>query len=284
MRAPALALSLVIVGPALADAPRLAPQVGAKLTYRLIAKTTNNAGKTGVSGQIYTYTVTSSDGGVAEATIKLDAMLYPCRDRQEDPLCARVLKAPGAEPDGDMVRVPIPATLSEDLGKGSAFRVRYLVVERRVAALPMLNLGGGADDPLFNPSDPMTTTNAMDCDAEALKNLPPTGDAQHVALPCRATVSRSGGSPSLGAPATTTEAITLDIFDFGLGQVKLPSGSWDVRRLKLDIVPKSGAQTMEGETRFSEKLGVAVKTHWTITSANKDTLIEVDSELIEAKP
>lgn len=283
MRALALALPLLIVSAALADEPRLAPQVGARLTYRLIAKTTNNAGTTGLSGQIYTYTITSSDGAVASATIRLDAMLYPCRDRQDDPFCARVLKAPGAAPDGDMVRVPIPAALSEELGKTTAFRVRYLIIEQRVAALPVLNIDGGANDPLFNPNDPMITTNAMDCDSEALKNLPPAGDAQHVALSCRATVSRSGGSSVVGAPATSTEAITLDIFDFGLGQVQLPSGSWDVRRLKLNIVPKSGAQTMEGETRFSEKLGVAVKTHWTITP-NKDTLIDLDSELIEAKP
>jgi hypothetical protein len=284
MRALAFALPFLVIGAAQADEPRLAPQVGAKLTYRLIAKTTNNSGRTSASGQVYTYTITSSDGAVAEATIKLDAMLYPCRNRADDPFCARVLNAPGAEADGEMVRVPLPEALSESLGKDSAFRVRYLIVERRVAALPALNVGGGANDPLFNPADPMTTTNAMDCESDALKDLPPIGDAQHVALSCRASVSRSGGTTAAGAPATSTEPVTLDIFDFGLGEIQLPSGTWSVRRLKVDIVPKSGAQTIEGETRFSEKLGVAVKTHWTATSGNNDSIIDLDSELIDAKP
>jgi hypothetical protein len=272
---------LAIVATAKADDARLVPAAGAKLTYRLIATTTTNAGKTSVSGQIYTYSFTSSDGVVAEATIRLDAMLFDCQGRDDEPFCARILKAPGARADGHLVLVPVPDNLSENLAKATDFKVRYFIVEKRVSSLPAVS---GADDALFIAEDPLVTTNVMDCDEEALSSLPPKGDAQHATLSCRTSFARSGWAALGRMPATSTDATKLDVVDFGMSPIALPSGTWDTRRLKLNLVSKSGAQNMEGETRFSEKLGVAVKTRWTFAPPSGDSMTEFDSELIAATP
>jgi hypothetical protein len=282
MRALFLVLSLLLAAAetAQADEARLAPAAGSKLTYRMTAKTTTSAGRTTVSGQVYTYTFSSSDGVAAEGTIKLDAMLFDCKGRDEEPFCGRVLKAPGARADGDLILVPVPDDLAQSLAKDSVFKVRYFVVEKRVSALPALTGG----DALFNAEDPLVTTNVMDCDPESLLALPPKGDAQHATLTCRTTFSRSGWAAQGTKPATSTDATKLDVVDFGVSSIALPSGTWDARRLKLSLTSNSGAQNMEGESRFSERLGVAVQTRWTAASPNGETMTEFVSELIATSP
>jgi hypothetical protein len=275
-----LPLLLAIVGTARADEARLAPAAGSKLTYRMTAKTTSSAGRTTVTGQVYTYTFGSSDGVVAEGTIKLDAMLFDCKGRDDEPFCGRVLKAPGARADGDLILVPVPDGLAQSLAKDSVFKVRYFIVEKRVSALPALTGG----DALFNGEDPLVTTNVMDCDLEPLNALPPKGDAQHAALSCRTTFSRSGWAAQGSKPATSTDATKLDVVDFGVNSISLPSGTWDARRLKLSLTSNSGAQNMDGEARFSEKLGVAVQTRWVAASPNGESMSEFTSELIAASP
>jgi hypothetical protein len=264
-----------------ADEARLAPAAGSKLTYRMIAKTTTSAGRTTISGRVYTYTFGSSDGVAAEGTIKLDAMLFDCKGRDDEPFCGRVLKAAGAKTDGDLVLVPVPDDLAQSLAKDSVFKVRYFVVEKRVSALPAVTSAG---DALFNGEDPLVTTNVMDCDPEPMNALPPRGDAQHATLACRAAFSRSGWAAQGSKPATSTDAVKLDVVDFGVSSIALPSGTWDARRLKLTLTSNSGANNMEGEARFSEKLGVAVQTRWTSASANGETMTEFVSELIAASP
>lgn len=274
---------LAIAATAHAEEARLAPAAGAKLTYRLVA-TTTSAEKTIVSGQIYTYSFTSSDGVVAEATIKLDAMLFDCNGREQEPFCGRVLKAPGARADGKLTLVPIPDDLGAALAKNTAFKVRYFIVEKRVISLPAVSGGADDADPLFNADDPLVTTNVMDCDYDALSSLPPTGAAQHATLSCRTSFERTGWAMYGRKPATSTDTTKLDVIDFGVSQITLPSGTWDVRRLKLGLTSNSGAQDMEGETRFSEKLGVAVKTRWTVAPKDGQSFTEFDSELIAASP
>jgi|SRR5579872_2669790 hypothetical protein len=274
-------LSLLASVAAQADESRLAPAVGEKLTYRLVTTTMSSAGKTTTVGQVYSYTVISSDGAVAEASIKLDAMLFDCKGREEDPLCAHVLRTPGAREDGGLILVPVPDDLSTTLAKDADLKVRYFIVEKRVISLPTISSAG---DTLLSADDPLVVTNVMDCDEEPLKTLPPNGDAQHATFSCRTTVTAIGWTNSGRKPASTTSAVTLDVVDFGVSSIKLPSGTWDARRLKMSIVSNSGAQNVDGETRFSEKLGVAVKTHWRTAAPNGETMTEADSELIAATP
>ena len=276
-----LSLLLATAATAQADEARMAPAAGSKLTYRMTAKTTTSAGRTTVTGQVYTYTFASSDGLAAEGTIKLDAMLFDCKGRDDEPFCGRVLKAPGARADGDLIRVPVPDDLARTLAKDSDFKVRYFVVEKRVSALPALT---GAGDALFNDQDLLVTTNVMDCDPEPLLALPPKGDAQHATLSCRTTFSRSGWIGQGSKPATSTDATKLDVIDFGVSSITLPSGTWDARRLKLSLISTSGAQSLEGEARFSEKLGVAVQTRWIAAAPNGETMTEFTSELIATSP
>jgi hypothetical protein len=264
-----------------ADESRVAPMVGEKVTYRLVNTTTNSAGKTNTVGQVYSYTFTSSDGSVAEAAIKLEAMLFDCKGRDEDPLCGRVLRAPGAREDGGLILVPIPDDISASLAKDTDLKVRYFIVEKRVMSLPTV---GGAGDTFLSADDPLVLTNVMDCDEDALKTLPPKGDSQHATFACRTSFSRAGWSNLGQKPATSTDAVKLDVVDFGVSSITVPSGTWDARRLKMSIVSNTGAQTVDGETRFSEKLGVAVKTHWRTASANGELMTEADSELIAAMP
>jgi hypothetical protein len=281
MRLLFLALSLLVAEAARADEARLAPAAGSKLTYRMVAKTTTSAGRTTISGQVYTYAFGSSDGLAAEATIKLDAMLFDCKGRDGEPFCGHVLRTPGAKADGDLILVPVPDDLAQSLAKDSDFKVRYFVVEKRVSALPAVT---GAGDALFSGEDPLVTTNVMDCDPEPMNALPPKGDAQHATLSCRAAFSRSGWAAQGGKPATSTDAAKLDVVDFGVSPIALASGTWDARRLKLSLTSNSGAHNMEGEARFSEKLGAAVQTRWTAASPNGEAMTEFVSELIAASP
>jgi hypothetical protein len=192
-----------------------------------------------------------------------------------------VLRAPDARDDGGLILIPVPDALSTSLAKDTDLKVRYFLVEKRVMSLPTV---GGSGDALLNADDPLVLTNVMDCDADALKTLPPKGDSQHAILSCRTTFSRAGWTNLGQKPATITDAAKLDVVDFGVSPITVPSGTWDTRRLKMSIVSDSGAPTMNGETHFSEKLGVAVKTHWSIASANGATMTESDSELIAATP
>ena len=272
-------LSLAFVASARAEEARLVPPVGAKLTYRLVTTTTRTSGEKIVAGQVYTYSITASDGLVAEGTVKLDAMLFPCKDKIGDPLCDRVLSAPGARPDGDTVLVPIPESLSPMLSKDTAFRLRYFVVEKRAAWLPATGVG----DQLFGPDDPLYIANEMDCDHDGVRSFWPVGSAQHVTLICTTKATRAGGSALGMKPISSTHGAKLDVVDLGLDKIDLPSGVWDVRRLKFSFVSSDGSPNVEGEGSFSEKLGIAVRTRLTQTLPS-GVVTETESKLIAVTP
>jgi hypothetical protein len=272
-------LSLAIVASARGEAARLAPPAGAKLTYRLITTTTRKGGDKTVAGQVHTDSIIASDGYLADGTITLDGMLFACKNKPGDPLCDRVLRAPGARADGEMIFVPIPAELNSILSKDTALRLRYFVVEKRVAWLPATGVG----DALFSPNDPLQMTNEMDCDHDGLRGFRPLGDARHVALICTMRMTRAGGAALGMKPVSSTQGAKLDVVDLGPDTIDLPSGVWEVRRLKLNFVTSDGGINAEGEASFSEKLGVAVRTRWTHTLPS-GTVSEAESELIAVSP
>jgi hypothetical protein len=273
-------LSLAFVVSARAEEARLVPAAGAKLTYRLVTTATKKNGDKTITGQVYTYSITASDGLVAEGTVKLDGMLFPCQGEAGEPLCDRVLSAPGARPDGDMVFVPIPESLDPTLSKDTAFRLRYFVVEKRAAWLPTTGVG----DALFSADNPLRMTNDMDCDHDGLRNFRPIGGAQHVTLICTTTVTRAGGSALGMKPVSRTYGAKLDVVDLGPDKVDLPSGAWEVRRLKLSFVSSDDdVPNVEGEGSFSERLGIAVRTRWTQT-LRSGGVSETESKLIAFAP
>jgi hypothetical protein len=273
-------LSLAFVASARAEEARLVPPAGAKLTYRLVTTVTRKSGDKTVTGQVYTYSITASDGLVAEGTVKLDGMLFPCQGKAGDPLCDRVLSAPGARSDGDMVFVPIPESLNPLLSEDTAFRLRYFVVEKRAAWLPATGVG----DALFSPNDPLRMTNEMECDHDGLRSFRPIGSAQHVTLICTTSMTRAGGTALGMKPVSRTYGGKLDVVDLGPDKLDLPSGAWEIRRLKLSFFSLGdGVPNVEGEGSFSEKLGVAVRTRWTQTLPS-GVVSETESKLIAVEP
>jgi hypothetical protein len=77
--------------------------------------------------------------------------------------------------------------------------------------------------------------------------------------------------------------MTMELTDTGAGQVTVPGGAFDVRNFKMkETSADPGRPVASGEIAFSPKLGIAVKTHATVTTPT--AIVANDSELIAVSP
>src|SRR5579863_8658 len=166
-------LSTIAATAAEADEARFAPAAGSALTYRSIT-TTKIRDRTITTGQIYTYQVASSDGTVAEGTIKPVALLFDCQGKDSEADCQRAKKAPNAHEENGMTVVPVPAEVADKLAAQSAFKLRAFIFELRKFANPFANPKTAGDN-VISADDPQVLTNAMQCDVDALAAFMPIG-------------------------------------------------------------------------------------------------------------
>ena len=230
--------------------------------------------------------ISSSDGAVAEGNIKPLALIYGCTTTAETGRdCAAALRAPGAKRDGDLVTVPVPSEIGDNLAKQSALKYRYFIAEQRKIAMP------GTKDPKadtgeFGPDPAFTLSTGLECDTAVLQRFLPLGHVADLTVPCKQTLTLKPGPGSPVPPGDSTHDMSVELIDNGVGHVTVPFGDFDVRKLTLKETPSTANQTVvTGDIAFSTRLGIAVRTHATITAPPPSSVvIETDSELIAATP
>jgi hypothetical protein len=282
----ALLILLAGIGAARAADDRLVPTAGATFTYRLITVTKRPDNRTITTGQVNLYAISSSDDTVAEGTIKTLALIYGCATTAETARdCAAALKAPGVKQDGDLVIVPVPSEIGDNLAKQSALKYRYFIAEQRKIAMP------GPKDPKadtgeFGPDPAIILSSGLVCDAAMLQRFFPLGHVADLTVPCKQTLSLRPGPGSSLSPVDSTHDMSAELIDNGAGHVTVPSGDFDVRKLTLKETSSNATPTVvTGDIAFSTRLGVAVKTHSTVTAATPSgVVVETDSELIATTP
>ena len=104
-------------------------------------------------------------------------------------------------------------------------------------------------------------------------------------LPCERiserTASRDGQRPA----RTIRDKVSVDISYTGDGWVTLPSGNWEVKKLAFKMTPEDPSRIgSEGESLFSPRLGVIVKTHRTGENPSAHSKGEDTTELISVEP
>jgi len=281
-----LGLLILLASAAGADAAedRFVPAAGATLTFKLIT-VTKSPDRTVTVGQIYSYVIASSDGVTAEGTIKPLALIYGCGGHETERDCAAALKAPGAKRDGDLITVPVPPDIADDLAKLSALKFHYFTIEQRKIAMP------GTKDPKADAGefgrDPVFVLSVgMECDGAALKGFLPFGHVGTLTVPCKQTISRMPGPGTPLSPFQSTHDVAMELTDQGSGHVTVPAGDFEVRKLTLRETTSAPAQAdVGGVIDFSTKLGIAVKTHSTVTPrTSQGAVVQSDSELVAVAP
>jgi hypothetical protein len=260
---------LAATGAAHADEVRTVPAAGIKLTYRLITTTTKAPDITLTTGQIYTYTVTKSDGTTAEGVIKPNAIVIFCKGGASDRFCDEPAARPGAHFDGDLLTVPVDSDSGDALSTHSAFKLNHLLMLSRVYPVPS-SRDPKADNHDFGPEPGYTITGTLQCDDPAkLDDVLPFGKAQRVTLTCETGFERSVSRDGRRLPLSTHDTVTMEIIYTGSGWVTVPSGSWQVQKYTSTTTPKeAGHQSSESEPLFSEsetlfstQLGILVRSH-----------------------
>ena len=289
---PALLTLLAGMAAAHAADDRLVPAAGTTFTFRIVS-VTKTADRTITVGQVDRYAIASSDGTVAEGTIKPLALIYGCAAAatgKDEPAtgrdCTAALKAPGATRDGDLVTVPVPSDIGDNLAKQSALKYRYFISEQRKIAMPGPKDPKAADAGEFGPDPAFTLALGLQCDAAALQKFLPFGHVAALTIPCKQTLVRQPGPGTTLPPVDTAFDMSVELTDNGAGRVTVPFGDIDVRKLTLKEMPTSGTQAVvTGDIAFSTRLGIAVKIHSTIAAASPShVVVETDSELIAATP
>jgi len=278
-----LLLMLAAASTAAAD-DRFVPAAGTTLTFRLMT-VTKSADRTVTVGQIYNYVIASSDGAIAEGTIKPLALIYGCGGHETERDCAAALKAPGAKQEGDLVTVPVPPDIADELTKLSALKFHYFIIQERKIAMP------GTKDPKADAGEfghdlVFVLSVGMECDGATLKGFLPFGRTAMLTVPCKQTISRTPGPGTPLSPFQSTHDVAMELTDKGSGHVTVPAGDFDVRRLTLKESASTPTQTdIDGTIDFSTKLGVAVKTHSIVTPrTSQGIVVQSDSELIAVAP
>jgi hypothetical protein len=286
VRAFVCALAVIAAaGAARADDPYPLPPVGTQLTYRLVSTTKIPDKSISITfGQIYTYVVATADSPTIAGTIKQVALIYGCSANATDKDCAFANKM-GAKRDGDLVTLPVPDTIADGLAKESGFKVHYFINEERKLPLPGAK---NPDDPgigEFGTAPVFVLTNKLVCDYTQLKDFLPFGKTPHLALPCHNIFSRTQARVGNTTDQNSDEAGSMELTYDGVGRVSLPSGEWDVQKVKLRFAPSDASHpAAQSEFDVATKLGVAVRVHTAVNAPATHVVSESTSELIAVKP
>lgn len=267
-----------------ADETRNVPALGSKLTYRFVA-TTTLPGRTITAGEVYTIIVTKVDQGSAEGIIKPRALIIQCKDGAADPACKSAAQKAGAHFDGDLLSIPITDDVGDALAKLSGFKYAYFMQETRKIPVPGARDAAHPDLADIGPEPTITLTTSYQCEFERLAGFVPVGRVPHIALPCEMIFARSASRDGHVTPLTVRNKVTFDITYEGDGQVTLPSGNWQVKKLIIKEVPDDPKHaSSDGESLFSPQLGVIIKTHFTANNPASHAKTETNSELISIEP
>jgi len=271
-------------GLARADEPRTVPDVGAKLTYRVISMTTM-PDKTIGGGQVYTYIVTSSDGTIAEGLVKPVAIILYCHGGAADLGCEDSAKTPGAHFDGDLLTVPISSDVGDGLATHGGFKLTHFILASRKLPIPSSRDPKHHDLSDFGPDPAYILSNTMQCDLAGLDGFLPFGKSPQVTLPCEMTFERSASRDGRFPVLTTDDAVSMEISYAGSGWATLPSGNWQVKKLDTKIVPKDPEHpASQTEALFSTQLGASVRTHTIGINPATKSAAENTVELVSVAP
>ena len=104
-------------------------------------------------------------------------------------------------------------------------------------------------------------------------------------LACDGIFERTASRDGLRPARTSRDKLSIDINYTGDDWVTLPSGNWEVKKLTFKMTPEDPARiASEGESLFSPRLGVIVKTHRTGENASAQSSSETTTELISVEP
>jgi hypothetical protein len=285
MRLCAAVLTLLALGGiAHAGDARDVPAVGSKLTYRSVSTMTIPAA-TLTTGEVFTYIVTAGDASSAEGIIKPRALVVQCKEDGSDRFCKSAAERPGAHFDEALLTIPIASDIGDALAKQSAFKYAYFIQEIRKFPMPGARDPYGSDLGDIGPEPAYVLTSTYQCDFARLAGFLTSGTTAHVTLPCESiferTASRDGQRPALAI----RDKVLVDISYTGEGWITLPSGNWAVKKLGFKMTPEDPSHiASEGESLFSSRLGVIVKTHRTVENPSARSKSESTTELIAVEP
>ncbi len=280
----ALLALLAMGGIAHAGEARTEPAVGGKLTYRSVTTTTIPRA-TMTTGEVYTYIVTAADATSAEGIIKPRAVVIQCKEDGSDLACKSAAERPGAHFDSNLLTIPIADDVGDALAKQSAFKYAYFIQETRKFPVPGVRDPEHSDLGDIGPEPSVVLTNTYQCDFTRLAGFLTSGTTSQVTLPCERiferTASRDGHRPAL----TIRDKVSVDISYNGDGWITLSSGNWEVKKLAFKMTPEDPSRIgSEGESLFSPRLGVIVKTHRTGENPSAHSKGENTTELISVEP
>lgn len=285
--AAAAVFAAAAAGPAAAEEPYTLPPVGAQLTYRATV-TVKVAGKPPtVSGMVYAYTVTAADSPLLQATIRPVGVIIDCPADSTSKDCAFAAKAEGATREGNLVTVPVPAAIADTLAKRGSLTTRYFVTENRVFPMPGPANPDDPSDGAFGTTPLFMLTTKLLCDQDRLNEFFPLGRTDRVELTCHNTFSRTEARAGPTADANSDEAAQAVLTYGGTGQTVLPSGTWDIRKVTLRLVPPADDTrhpTAQTEFEIADKLGVPVRSQGSIEIKAGNASVATLSELIDYKP
>jgi hypothetical protein len=277
---------LAAIGVAGADEPYALPAVGSQLTYRLVstAQLTEKS-LSFTTGQVYTYTVTAVNGPVAEATIMPVAVIYSCAASDTSKDCAFAAKAAGATRDGDLVTVPVPKDIADDLARNGSLKTQYFLTEERRFPMPGPKNPDDPTDAEFGAAPIFVLTNKLVCDYGKLKDFFPLGKTPQATLPCHNVFSRTQARVGNTQDQNSDEAISLEFTYDGPAKINLASNDWDVKKVALKYVPNdTSLPSARADFEIANKLGLAVRVHTSAEIPASHLTSESSSELIAYKP
>ncbi|HEV2188634.1 MAG TPA: hypothetical protein VGR70_15600 [Stellaceae bacterium] len=276
---------LAVTGAARADDAYNLPPVGAQLTFRLIS-TTKLADHTIIAGQIYTYTITSVSGADSEGTIRPVALIYGCSEGDERTDCTAAAKMTGAKREGDLLTIPVPDSVADALIKQSSYKGHYFLVEERTFPMPGPKDPHNPDETEFGDTPLFVLTNRLKCDYQPLATFFPLGKTPQLSLDCTNAFSRSQSRIPNMSDQSQEAALSVELSYVGADKLTLPSGDWDVQKVRIKYTPKSDTQQpgADGESDVAVKLGLTVKSHTSLVNKASNLSVETASEMIAYKP
>jgi hypothetical protein len=274
----------MVLPPARADEGYKPPPVGAQMTYRMIS-TTKSGDQSITTGQVYTYTITAVDGARSEGTIRPVALIYGCAADDKRPDCIVASRIAGAKRDGELLTVPVPDAVADNLAKQSRYAGRYFIVAERTFPMPGPKNPDDLENAEIGDTPIFLMSTRLDCDDAPLKEFFPLGKTPKVTLNCQNGVSRSRSRIAGVGDVARDEQMAMELTALGSDKQKLPSGEWDVQKIGVRFIPADEPNThFDGEYDIALDVGMPVRTHTVVTNDKMKLRTEIDSQLIAYKP
>jgi hypothetical protein len=280
----ALAVFLILGGPAAADSPRYRPAPGMSFTYRMMV-TVNAGGQERTAGQIYRVKTAAGDGATVDGTVTPLALVWFCPEADTSVPCKQGQLMPNARREGDLVVAPVPADISSELAKIGRMSVRDLLHVTQVYPFPGLKDTSEMEKPQFGATPLSVQTTVLDCDEAALRPFLPAGAAAQVTVPCKMTVEVAQSRATGLRDGKQTNDVNYELSFAGHEHIAVPAGSYEVAAIKFKSTGGLGGNAVtEGEWDFIESLGVSAKYSALTHFPNSSNSSRIVRELIKVEP